>query len=463
MYLCQRCGKDASLEAQAEIDQVADSLSLGQPPYGIYEYFEQRYVCKACQAASIAEPPEGSAASHQDKVPAAVSAEYKSRYRHNIGLGELVRILTLVDSPPGFRDLPRPGDQRDKHFDAWFDGGAITAHTGGLSEYWFADGVRLDWAGLAPLLLMEVEWPDGRRVTISQTDPTARAAEVAQTKIGGDRKKIGRYEVTGPLGEWMYGPVYAGVDPASGRRVAIKTLLKRAQDEGFAAPYYMHLLREAQVGKRVKHPGIVQVLEHGEDCDVAYVTLEFLDARKLETYFDESARFRAHDVATIMGDLCVALEAVHEAGIVHSNLQPTSVVITVDGSAKLTDFGEAYLSDPDSHMNERELTESTRFVPTPYYRSPEAISGDVIDRRADLFSAGILLYRMATGQNPFPGTSPWTVAKRILDDDPLPPSALNSELSAQFNAVVAKALAKDPADRYQTARELNAALQAGLK
>jgi len=457
MYRCQQCGSDVSEEVEAEITRVAASLGPGQTPYGLYDYFEKRYVCKACEKGASAASLPASAGFESDGVVDNASRQFDRMDQKKVALGELVRILSLVDSPPNLRSTPQPGDLG--RFDAWFDGGAIDlGQTGGLTEYRFADGVRVDWAGLWPRLEAKVEWPDGRIVKIMQeADP---AAETAQTAIDGDRKNIGRYEITGPLGRWMYGPVHAGVDPASRRRVAIKTLLKGTHDDGFAAPYYKCLLREGLVGERVKHAGVVQALEYGEDGDIAYVALEFLDAKKLETYFDEDERIQIDDVVSIMGDLCGALEAVHEAGIVHSDLQPANVVIAMDGSAKLTNFSLAYLSGPDSHLNERELTDITENVPTPDYRSPEAISGDVIDRRADLFSAGILLYQLATGKKPFPGASPWTVAKKILEDDPLPPSSLNKELSAHFDVVVAKALAKHPADRYQTAPELYAALQA---
>ncbi len=462
MYRCRQCGWDASAEVQAEIDQVADSLSPGQTPQGMYEYFEQRYVCKACQAGTRAAPKQAHDASSSDEVPAAASDQFKRRYQHKIGLDELVRILTLVNSPPGFRSSPRPGDRRDQHFDSWFDGGAITGETGGMSEYWFADGVRLDWAGLAPRLFLKIEWPDGRSVRIEQDRPVP-AEEAAPAATSGSRKAIDRYEVTGILGEGACGTVYAGVDPASRRKVAIKTALKSAHDADTVACNARSLLREVLAGERVKHAAIVQALEFGEDADMHYAVIEYVDARKLANVLDADQRFRIGDVVTMMGDVCAALEAAHEAGIVHCNLNPGNVMIASDGSARLTDFGLARLSGLES-MNEPEMVPDRTYpvLGVPEYKSPEVVSGDVIDRRADVFSAGILLYQLLTGEKPFTGASPWTVARKILEDNPSAPSSLNSSVSHYFDAVVAKALAKDPAQRYQSALELDGALQAAM-
>jgi len=152
-----------------------------------------------------------------------------------------------------------------------------------------------------------------------------------------------------------------------------------------------------------------------------------------------------------------ALEFAHEAGVVHRDIKPANVMLDSQGRAKLTDFGVARVTDSDRTHAER--TQAGTVVGTPAYMSPEQIQGQRIDRRTDIFSAGVILYQFLTGQKPFTGEGAWTVAKKIIQEDPPMPSSINMALSPEFDRVVAKALAKDPDQRFATAREFSQALK----
>src|SRR5947208_9737229 len=159
----------------------------------------------------------------------------------------------------------------------------------------------------------------------------------------------------------------------------------------------------------------------------------------------------------IMCELLDALDFAHEAGVVHRDIKPANVMLDGQGRTKLTDFGVARVTDADRTHAER--TQAGTMVGTPAYMSPEQIQGQRIDRRTDIFSAGIILYQFLTGQKPFTGEGAWTVAKKIVQEDPPMPSSINVALSPAFDRVVAKALAKDPDQRFATAREFSQALK----
>ena len=270
-------------------------------------------------------------------------------------------------------------------------------------------------------------------------------------------KNIGRYEIDRVLGEGAMGVVYEGNDTRLHRKVAIKTILKSALDSGAAQEYSMRFRREAQAVARLNHPNIVQVFDFAEEGDLAYIVMELVRGRELKTFFDAKERFELKEVVHIMAELCEALHFAHEAGIIHRDIKPANVMIDTQGRVKLTDFGVARIVDPDRTLSDK--TQAGAVVGTPSYMSPEQIQGNPIDRRTDVFSAGVILYEFLCGAKPFTGSGVWSIAKKILHDEPPPPSGANPALSPLFDAVVAKALAKDAAKRYQTARQLGYALQ----
>jgi serine/threonine protein kinase len=275
-----------------------------------------------------------------------------------------------------------------------------------------------------------------------------------------DLKTLGRYNIERVLGKGAMGVVYEGVDPRLGRRVAIKTILKAHLDEDTGKDFAMRFVREAQAVARLNHPNIVQVYDFGEENEIAYLVMEFIKGKELKNFFDANERFDLKEVVRIMGELCEALEFAHVAGIIHRDIKPANVMIDAQGRTKLTDFGVARVADSDKTSVER--TQAGTMVGTPAYMSPEQITGGTVDKRSDVFSAGIILYQFLTGEKPFTGSGAWTIAKKIIQEEPPAPSTLNNAVTPLFDAVVNKALSKDPVTRFQTARELGLALQRAL-
>ncbi|HZO01799.1 MAG TPA: serine/threonine-protein kinase [Burkholderiales bacterium] len=268
-------------------------------------------------------------------------------------------------------------------------------------------------------------------------------------------KSLGRYQIRGILGKGAMGLVYDAHDPKLDRRVAIKTILTRTLDEATAKQYSMRFKREVRAVARLNHPHIVQVYDFGNEADLAYIVMEYIQGRELKDYFDAKERFDLKTILRLMGELLGALDAAHEAGIIHRDVKPANVMLDAARHAKLTDFGVARFTEPDG--DQVEATRAGTILGTPSYMSPEQIQGQPLDRRTDIFSAGVLFYQLLTGQKPFEGTQ-WALAKKIIQDDPVWPSAM-VEIPADIDRVVARALAKQAEQRYPSARGFAEALQ----
>jgi len=268
---------------------------------------------------------------------------------------------------------------------------------------------------------------------------------------------LGRYQLERVLGKGAMGIVYEALDPKLHRKVAIKTILISQLDEETAKDFSMRFVREAHAVARLNHPNIVQVYDFGEEGDIAYLVMEFIRGDELKSTLTTGRQFDRKECVRIMCELLDALDFAHEAGVVHRDIKPANVMLDSQGRTKLTDFGVARVTDADRTHAER--TQAGTMVGTPAYMSPEQIQGQRIDRRTDIFSAGIILYQFLTGQKPFTGEGAWTVAKKIIQEDPPMPSSLNVGVSPEFDRVVAKALAKNPDQRFATAREFAVALR----
>src|SRR5713101_3942598 len=275
--------------------------------------------------------------------------------------------------------------------------------------------------------------------------------------MAGEPQTLGRYQLERVLGKGAMGIVYEALDPKLHRKVAIKTILISQLDEETAKDFSMRFVREAHAVARLNHPNIVQVYDFGEEGDIAYLVMEFIRGNELKSTLTTGQLFDRKECVRIMCELLDALEFAHEAGVVHRDIKPANVMLDSQGRTKLTDFGVARVTDADRTHAER--TQAGTMVGTPAYMSPEQIQGLRIDRRTDIFSAGVILYQFLTGQKPFTGEGAWTVAKKIIQEDPPMPSSLNVAVSPEFDRVVAKALAKNPDQRFATAREFAVALK----
>jgi serine/threonine protein kinase len=260
---------------------------------------------------------------------------------------------------------------------------------------------------------------------------------------------LGRYQIRGVLGKGAMGLVYDGLDPTLERRVAIKTIRTTTLDEATAKHYAMRFQREVRAVARLNHPNIVQVYDFGNEGELAYIVMEYIQGKELKDAFDGKERFDLRTIFRIMAELLDALDFAHEAGVIHRDIKPANVMVDDGGHVKLTDFGVARVTDPDGELGE--ATRAGAMIGTPSYMSPEQIQGQAIDRRTDIFSAGILFYQLLTGKKPFEGTQ-WALAKKIIQDDPEQwPSAL-AQVPPALDRVCARALAKAPEHRYQSAR-----------
>ena len=268
---------------------------------------------------------------------------------------------------------------------------------------------------------------------------------------------IGRYEIKRVLGKGAMGIVYEGLDPKLHRQVAIKTILLDQLDKETAHDYAVRFVREAQAVARLNHPNIVRVFDFGEEDAVAYIVMEFIKGKELKDYFDNHHQFQIADIVRIMCELLSALEVAHEHHIIHRDVKPANVMMDSQGRAMLTDFGVARVADVDRTHVER--TAVGTVVGTPSYMSPEQISGENVDHRTDLFSAGIVLYQFLTGEKPFTGEGAWTIARKIMSEDPRRPSEINVAIPKEYDNVIWRALAKTPEQRYANAREFSDALK----
>ena len=268
-------------------------------------------------------------------------------------------------------------------------------------------------------------------------------------------KQLGRYKINGVLGKGAMGLVYDGSDPQLNRRVAIKTILTSTLDEATAKHYAMRFRREVRAVARLNHPNIVQVYDFGNEGDLAYIVMEYIQGKELKDYFDEKHAFDLGTIFKLMIQLLGALDFAHEAGVIHRDVKPANLMIDAAGNVKLADFGVARMTEAEG--GEAEATRAGAMVGTPSYMSPEQIQGQKIDGRSDVFSAGVLFYQFLTGRKPFEGTG-FALARKIVQEDPPPPSTV-VQIPPVIDGVVARALAKEADQRYPNARSFAAALK----
>ena len=288
--------------------------------------------------------------------------------------------------------------------------------------------------------------------------------------------KLGKYLIRRELGKGAMGVVYEGYDPVIERTVAIKTILPAQLNSGEMQDILKRFKREAQAAGRLNHPGVVAVYDYGEvvaEDDhtmvaapdgasgqaadgprVAFIAMEFVKGRELKDFFDANERFPLKEVERIMAEILDALDHAHSKGVTHRDMKPANLILLADGRVKVADFGIA-------RIETSELTQAGTVMGTPSYMSPEQFMGQTVDGRSDLFSCGVILYQFLTGEKPFTGNTT-TIMYKVLREEPLPPSTLNLSLPAAWDAVVQKAIAKNPADRFQTAREFSAAISAAV-
>jgi eukaryotic-like serine/threonine-protein kinase len=264
-------------------------------------------------------------------------------------------------------------------------------------------------------------------------------------------KQLGKYKVVEVIGKGAMGIVYKGYDPVLERHVALKTVRKELVDEKLAEQIIARFKNEALASGRLNHPAIVGIYEYGENKQLAYIAMEYVQGRGLRDFLARQERFGLQDVMSIMSRLLDALEYAHEHGVVHRDIKPQNIIMTPDGRLKLADFGIA-------RIDRSNLTQVGSIMGTPAYMSPEQYAGQQVDRRSDIFSCGVVLYELLTGVKPFEGPTE-TVGYKICHEPHRNPSEINPQgVPEVFDAILGKALAKKAEDRYASAREFAAAL-----
>jgi eukaryotic-like serine/threonine-protein kinase len=265
-----------------------------------------------------------------------------------------------------------------------------------------------------------------------------------------------RYELEGVVGRGGMAEVYRARDLRLDRIVAIKTLRPDlARDHTFQARFR----REAQSAASLNHPSIVAVYDTGEDMStgttVPYIVMEYVDGRTVRDLLIEGHRLLPERTLEIVNGVLRALEYSHQAGIVHRDIKPGNVMVTRNGDIKVMDFGIARaMSDAQATM-----TQTAQVIGTAQYLSPEQARGERVDARSDLYSTGCLMYELLTGRPPFTGDSPVAIAYQHVRENPIPPSRLDPDIPPWADAIVLKAMAKPPGDRYQSAAEMQADIQ----
>jgi serine/threonine-protein kinase len=245
--------------------------------------------------------------------------------------------------------------------------------------------------------------------------------------------------------------VFQGTDTVLDRTVAIKVLAPQyAEDDAFVQRFR----REAHAAARISHPNIVSVFDTGSDDGVHYIVMEFVEGRTLAEFLSGGGRIMPERSIDIAQDVCQALEAAHAQGVIHRDIKPGNIMIGPRGDVKVTDFGIARVT-----TTAETVEQTAAILGTASYLSPEQAQGQPVDARSDIYSLGCVLYEMVTGRPPFLGDSPVAVASKQVLEQPVPPSKLNGDVSPDLDAVILRALAKNPANRYQSGEEFRADLE----
>jgi serine/threonine protein kinase len=260
--------------------------------------------------------------------------------------------------------------------------------------------------------------------------------------------KAGRYEIVGELGRGAMGVVYKANDPVIGRPVAVKTIKLSEQGTGLTrSELIARFQTEARAAGLLTHHNIVVVYDAGEEDGLFYITMELVEGKSLQALLDAGHAFPLPRVLRIMEQACNALQFAHENNIVHRDIKPANIMLTGDDTVKVTDFGTAKI------LQFGTVQQTAHVMGTPSYMSPEQVKGRAVDGRTDVFSLGVMLYEMITGEKPFPGESITTVIYKIVNEEPVPPRTIDPTIHPGISAAVMRALAKEPEERYQNCHE----------
>jgi eukaryotic-like serine/threonine-protein kinase len=263
-------------------------------------------------------------------------------------------------------------------------------------------------------------------------------------------EKIGRYEIVSELGRGAMGLVYRAVDPNIGRTVALKTM--RLDVHGMEHDDMLRRFKnEARAAGVMNHPNIVTIYDAGEADGLFYIAMEYIEGKTLQSLMMEKRMLPSDQIVDVGVQVCAGLDYAHEMKVIHRDIKPANIMITRQNVAKIMDFGISKAAGS--------LTSNSQVLGTPNYMAPEQVKGLDINGRADLFSFGVVLYEMSTGERPFAGQNVTTIIYKIVNENPVPPSEVEMSVHPGLSAVISKCLRKDPEERYKSGAALAHDLQ----
>jgi beta-lactam-binding protein with PASTA domain len=258
-----------------------------------------------------------------------------------------------------------------------------------------------------------------------------------------------RYRLKEKIGSGGMAEVFLADDLLLERQVAVKVLHSQFATDPAFIQRFRH---EAQAAANLNHPNIVSIYDWGNEGDLYYIVMEYVEGRNLKEILTTDGRILPERAAEIAAEICAALQFAHRQNLVHRDIKPHNIAITNMGQVKVMDFGIARAGAGEG------ITQTGMVMGTPQYISPEQAQGLAVDGRSDIYSLGVVLYEMLAGKVPFDDPNPVTVAYKQVKEDPIPPSVIDPEISPTLESIVMKAMAKNPANRYQTAQEMKADL-----
>ena len=272
---------------------------------------------------------------------------------------------------------------------------------------------------------------------------------IVTTRVG---TSLDRYVIDAQLGRGAMGEVYRAHDPKLGRTVAIKTVSIAGLDPEAEEEYRKRFVVEAQAAGRLSHPGIVTIFDVREETE-PYLVMEYVEGQSLQQLLGRNNRtLPLSTTLRLVQEIAEALHYAHAQGVVHRDIKPANILVTPDGHPKIADFGIAKL-------NQTDLTVPGQVLGSPAFMAPEQLSEEGVDSRSDLFSLGVILYYMLTGHRPFQGNSTTTVCFKLVNHEPVPASALEAKVPPELDSIVSRAMAKDPAQRYQSGMAMASDIQ----
>jgi serine/threonine-protein kinase len=259
-----------------------------------------------------------------------------------------------------------------------------------------------------------------------------------------------KYKIYDQIGSGGFATVYLGRNLDTNEIVAVKILSEQYTRE---PRYVERFRREAGLAEHLRHENVVRILDHGSEDGTHFLVMEFVEGLTLDAMLERRGRLPVHEAVSYLKQACEGLRAAHKAGIVHRDIKPANLMITPDGKLKIMDFGIARMEALAG------LTQSGMFMGTPRYISPEMARGAGADIRSDLYALGLLTYEMLAGKPPFDADNPWAVLRLQLEEDPVPLRDVRPEVPAWLEAIINRAVSKDPARRFQDPAEMLAAVE----